>query len=210
LAWRPPGRTRRRCTRCSWRCASGCCSRGPSLFCNSPDQVAGGAAGQGLGPQPLERLRCLADQRGLVDRDPFDRRFRVDDNRRVIEVANEEPAEQSRVRTDLGRDDLDRDRRASARVAGTPGCCMAVIYLHSRPQAVGKSVRRYAGCTMMSPTLGEETFVSAADKIRGPGRQANRRSGRAAVATASGDGIVTATREAAGASVNRMCDMGIG
>jgi hypothetical protein len=50
-----------------------------------------------------------------------------------------------------------------------------------------------------APTLGEETFVSADDKIRGPGRQANRRSGREAVATASGEGIVTATREAAGA-----------
>jgi len=67
------------------------------LFSNSPDQVAGGAAGQGLGSQPLERLRCLANQRGLVDRDALDRRLRVDDNGRVIETANEEPSQQPRV-----------------------------------------------------------------------------------------------------------------
>ena len=59
------------------------------LLSNSPDQVAGGTAGQGLGSQPLERLRRLADQRGLVDRDALDRGFCVDDNGRVTEAANE-------------------------------------------------------------------------------------------------------------------------
>jgi hypothetical protein len=73
------------------------------LFSNSPDQVAGGAAGQGLGSQPLECLRCLTDQRGLVDRDAFDRGFCVDDNGGVVEAANEESSEQPRVRADFGR-----------------------------------------------------------------------------------------------------------